>query len=70
MRCARTTILQGSVSIAALVVSAFVGGASATSPGIAPRMSCASLTGLTLPQTQISERHSKDGLLQRHRRDQ
>ena len=61
MRCARTTILQGSVSIAALVVSAFVGGASATSPGIAPRMTCSSLTGLTPPQTQILSATQKTG---------
>ena len=61
MRCARTTILQGSVSIAALVVSAFVGGASATSPGIAPRMTCSSLTGLTPPHTQILSATQKTG---------
>ena len=53
MRCARTLVLQGSVSIVALLASAFVGGASATGPGVAPRIACASLTGLTLPQTQI-----------------
>ena len=60
MRCARTAILQGSVSIAALM-SAFLGVASGTSPGFAPQMSCASLTGLTLPQTQILSATQKTG---------
>jgi hypothetical protein len=64
MKCARTAILQGSVSIAALVATAFVGthtSASAASSGIAPRASCAGLTGLTLPQTQILSTTQKTG---------
>jgi len=60
MRCARIAILQGSVSIVALM-SAFLGVASGTSPGIAPHMSCASLTGLSLPQTQILSTTQKTG---------
>src|SRR5258708_28644839 len=62
MRCSRTAILQGSVSIAALIATAFVGAQSASaSPGIAPRMACASLTGLTLPKTQIVSATQKTG---------
>src|SRR6266581_822933 len=63
MRCSRTAILQGSASIAALIASAFVGAQSAStaSPGIAPRMACASLTGLTLPKTQILSATQKTG---------
>jgi Tannase and feruloyl esterase len=63
MRSARTAILQRSVSVATLIASAFVGAQSAStaSPGIAPRMACASLTGLTLPQTQILSATQKTG---------
>jgi hypothetical protein len=63
MRCARTLILQGSASIVALLAGALVGTQStlATSPGIAPRMACTSLAGLTLPQTQIISATQKSG---------
>ena len=62
MRCARM-ILQGSVSVATLIASAFVGAhsASTATPGIAPRMACSSLTGLTLPKTQILSATQKTG---------
>jgi hypothetical protein len=54
MKSATTTILRGSVSLAALLASALVGVSGvAAANGVAPRASCASLTGLTLPNAQI-----------------
>ena len=63
MTCARTAILQGTVSIATLIASAFVcaQSASATSPGLSPKMACASVAGLTLPKTQILSATQKTG---------
>jgi hypothetical protein len=63
MRFARTAILQGSVSVAALIAGALAGAqsASAAGPGVVPRASCASLTGLTLPKTQILSASQKTG---------
>jgi Tannase and feruloyl esterase len=62
MRCARTAMLQGSVSVAALLGGVFVGAESASAAGpVVPRASCASLTGLTLPQTQILSATQKTG---------
>jgi feruloyl esterase len=62
MKSARTAFLQGSVSVAALLVSALFGPSSALAAnGVAPRASCASLTGLTLPNAQILTATPKTG---------
>ena len=54
MKSARMAILRGSVSAAALLVSALFGVPTALAAnGIAPRASCISLTRLKLPDTQI-----------------
>jgi len=62
MKTARTAILHGSASVAALLASALVGLSSAPAAnGVAPRTSCASLTGLALPNTQILSATQKTG---------
>ena len=59
---ARMAILRRSVSAAALLVSALFGVPTALAAnGIAPRASCISLTGLTLPDTQILSATQKTG---------
>src|SRR5207342_1689414 len=62
MKSARTAFLQGSASVAALLASAVLGASSTLAAnGVAPRASCASLTGLTLPNTQILSATQKAG---------
>ena len=60
MKSATSAMLCGSKSVAALVVGALFGvSARSLQNGIAPRASCMGLTGLTLPDAQILERHAK-----------
>ncbi len=67
MPFARTAFLHGSVSVVALRASALLAGAllgasgALAANGVAPRASCASLTGLTLPNTQILSATQKTG---------
>jgi hypothetical protein len=62
MTSARTAFLQGSVSVAALLATALLGASgSLAANGVAPRLSCASLTGLALPNTQILSATQKTG---------